>query len=72
NMQMELVAPLDGDFKVRPSTNLRLLNINQTLWSRSDKLEIRAPFAYYRAWRGKLPQVQVFVLEGWWKVGGGW
>ncbi|MEL6669057.1 MAG: hypothetical protein AAFP08_08810 [Bacteroidota bacterium] len=41
NMQMELVAPLDGDFKVRPSTNLRLLNINQTLWSRSDKLEIR-------------------------------
>ncbi|MEM8585142.1 MAG: hypothetical protein AAGF87_12770 [Bacteroidota bacterium] len=40
-MQLEFVAPVDGNFKLRPSDDLRRLHIDQTLWSRSEKLEVR-------------------------------
>ncbi|MEM6397934.1 MAG: hypothetical protein AAF741_16410 [Bacteroidota bacterium] len=40
-MELTFIPPLEGDFKIRPNENLRILEIDQTLWSKSEKLEVR-------------------------------
>ena len=41
NIGIDFVHPIGSDFRPRPNEDLRLLEIDQTLYSRQEKLEVR-------------------------------